>query len=301
MRVNDVLLALFVVLIWGSSFTVVKFGLAELPPFLFSALRFMVIAVAVFLIPAPRTVHWFHIVAIGFLLGVVKFGLLFIAMDTEVSAGSAALLLQMQVFFTLGSGVIMFQETISRQQSVGVGLALIGLVLFVTIRDGSASPFGIGLVLLAALTWTCVNVIMKHIAPGNLLQVMAWASLVPIIPLMLISNLVESGNSIALILSLSVKGWFSILYMGLLSTLTAYALWGRLLSKYTAINVAPFALLIPIIAISVSGVLLGERLAVQETIGMLMILIGLALCIIPHKLSSNVLCILHLKKKDTCL
>ncbi|MBE0345485.1 hypothetical protein PPEP_a0375 [Pseudoalteromonas peptidolytica F12-50-A1] len=56
MNVKSISLALIVVIIWGLNFSVIKFGLAELPPILFSGLRFLVVAIpAVFFIPFPKT------------------------------------------------------------------------------------------------------------------------------------------------------------------------------------------------------------------------------------------------------
>ncbi|MCO7199295.1 EamA family transporter [Pseudoalteromonas sp. OANN1] len=94
-------MALIVVIIWGLNFSVIKFGLAELPPILFSGLRFLVVAIpAVFFIPFPKTSVW-NVLGVGLFLGVLKFSLLFIAMESNASAGIASLLLQAQVIFTI--------------------------------------------------------------------------------------------------------------------------------------------------------------------------------------------------------
>ena len=283
MRLNDTVLVLVVVLIWGVSFTVIKVGLAELPPFLFSALRFAVVASLVFLVPYPRTVSVFNIVLIGLLLGVVKFGLLFTAMDAEIAAGPAALLLQSQVFFTLAFGALFFREYLTRQQIFGVGVALLGLFSFVVVSKGAASPLGILLVLLAALTWACVNVLMKQIEQKTQLSVIVWASLVPVAPLLFLSWCFETKTLLSSVSELSANGWLAVLYMGLLATL-AFAAWGKLLSKYSAVSVTPYALLIPIFGIVSSRLFLGERSDLLESAAMAIILIGLAVCLLP---SSN--------------
>ena len=298
---QDFLLAFLVVAIWGASFTVVKIGLEELPPFLFSALRFMLIGALVLFMPRPRGVPFLAIVAIGFLLGVVKFGLVFFAMKTEVSAGSAALLLQTQVFFTLGLGFLIFKEHLTRQQLLGVFTAFFGLAVFVSVRDGAASPFGVVMVLMAALTWAVINIMMKRLKLENPLPLIIWASLVPVLPLFAISYVTETSEPLLLINSLSLNSWLSILYMGALSTVAAYAIWGRLLARHPAIKVTPYALLIPLIAIGVSSVTLGERLAPQEIAGMAAILAGLALCMLPRRLIKARLPALREPTKHPCV
>ena len=96
-------LALVVVAIWGSNFVVIKVALIHLPPLLMAALRF---ALAVFplvlLLPRPR-VGWGNLAAYGLTIGVGQFGLLFYAMDHDISPGLASLVIQAQVFFLITS------------------------------------------------------------------------------------------------------------------------------------------------------------------------------------------------------
>jgi len=65
MKLKDLLLVLMVVIIWGVNFSIIKIGLEELPPLLFSALRFAVVAIpAVFFIPFPKTSVW-NVIGVG--------------------------------------------------------------------------------------------------------------------------------------------------------------------------------------------------------------------------------------------
>ena len=78
MRPLDLLTAVFVALVWGLNFVVIKLGLAELPPLLFSALRFTVAALPwIFLVGRPQA-PWRIILGIGLFLGLLKFSALFI-------------------------------------------------------------------------------------------------------------------------------------------------------------------------------------------------------------------------------
>ena len=99
---RDILLALLVVVVWGINFTIIKVALAELPPLLFACLRFVFMLVpAIFFLEPPR-VPWRYLVAYGFLIGFGQFGLMFIAMQRDITPGLASLIVQMQVFFTIG-------------------------------------------------------------------------------------------------------------------------------------------------------------------------------------------------------
>ncbi|MBU2136678.1 MAG: EamA family transporter, partial [Alphaproteobacteria bacterium] len=99
---THLLLALAVVAVWGTNFVVIKQALTELPPLAFAALRFtFALLPAVFFLPRPK-VPWRHLAAYGVLIGAGQFGLLYIAMNGEISPGLASLVVQVQVFFTIG-------------------------------------------------------------------------------------------------------------------------------------------------------------------------------------------------------
>ena len=95
MPIRDVLLALLVVAIWGFNFVVIKLGLEDVPPLLLTALRFVFAAApAVFFLRRPAC-PWQWVVLFGFVLGVVKFGLLFVGMKLGMPAGLSSIVLQL--------------------------------------------------------------------------------------------------------------------------------------------------------------------------------------------------------------
>ncbi len=283
---KDVLLCLAVVCIWGVSFTVVKIGLDELPPLLFIACRFFVAAVpAIFFIPFPRTSIW-NVVAIGTFLGIIKFGLLFVAMRQDASAGTASLLLQAQIFFTIFLSYLIFDEKVRLGQLTGIVFAVLGFLSFFLSIGGNVSNFGLMLLLGAALAWAIANIIMKGMMGVNLLHLMIWASLVPIVPMLVASHFLENSTPVSLILTLSPEGWASIIYMGYLATVVAYAIWGWLLRQYSSATVSPFALLIPIVGIVISSIYLDEIFSRWEMIGMLLVITGLVICVVDEKILS---------------
>ena len=95
-------LALAVVAVWGSNFAVIKVALDHLPPLLFASLRFFFVAFpAVFFFKRPN-VAWSRLATYGILIGLGQFGILYIAMNGQIAPGLASLLMQTQVFFTIG-------------------------------------------------------------------------------------------------------------------------------------------------------------------------------------------------------
>ncbi|WMO12733.1 EamA family transporter [Pseudoalteromonas piscicida] len=278
-------MALIVVIIWGLNFSVIKFGLAELPPILFSGLRFLVVAIpAVFFIPFPKTSVW-NVLGVGLFLGVLKFSLLFIAMESNASAGIASLLLQAQVIFTILLSVLLLKETMDRFQVVGISIATFGFSLFFINSSGSTTILGAVLILFAALFWSFSNLIMKRLQDVNLLHFIVWVSLVPPLPLFTLSYFIETDAPLTLLLNTTTQSWLSIAYVGYISTLIAFAVWGWLLKNHKAAAVTPFALLIPIVGIVGSALLLNEQLMLMEAVGGGFILCGLTISVTGARIS----------------
>ena len=284
MKFRDILLVLAAILIWGLNFSIVKFGLDELPPILFSAVRFSIIAIpAVFFIPFPKTSLW-NIIGVGVFLGIIKYSLLFIAMKADASAGLSSLILQTQVFFTIGLSILFFKEKINKAQLFGIVIALIGFSLFFINSGGNITQYGLILILLAALSWSISNLIMKQINDINLIHFIIWISLIPPIPLFILSYFLESQDPVGLILATTAKGWGSLLFASYISMLLAFAIWAWLMKAYSAAVVTPFALLIPVVGIIASSIILGESLTPLELLATSLIMLGLFLCALGNRI-----------------
>ena len=107
---SHLLLALAIVAVWGTNFVVIKLSLDAFPPFLFAALRFTFAFLPLaFFIPRPK-VSWGNLCAYGLAIGVGQFGILFFALDGRISPGLASLVVQTQVFFTIGLAMFFAKE-----------------------------------------------------------------------------------------------------------------------------------------------------------------------------------------------
>ena len=285
MRPLDLLTAVFVAFVWGLNFVVIKVGLSELPPLLFSALRFTVAALPwVFLVGRPQA-PWRIILAIGLFLGLLKFSALFIGMDLGMPAGLASLTLQAQAFFTVLFAALWLKERPTPRQLVGMAVAFAGLALIAL--DLGAVPqgmVGLGLVILAAAFWGVANLFMKEARGANALNLIVWVSLIPPLPLLLISLALDGPHEVAAALAgLDRTGIGAVLYIGLGATIVGFGLWGRLLRRYPTAVVAPFSLLVPVFGMSAGALLLGEPLGPLRIVAAGLILAGLAVLVLPAR------------------
>ncbi|GAA1526721.1 EamA family transporter [Kribbella lupini] len=275
------LLALAVVLVWGINFVVIEVGLEEFPPLLFSALRFLLAAVpAIFVLGRPR-VAWRYVIAVGLALGVAKFGLLFVAMDHGVPAGLASLVLQSQVIFTVLFAVLVLRERPRRAQLFGIGVACLGLLLIVLDR-GLASPLGALLLVIAAgACWGVSNTVTRHAKPQDMLRFMVWVSAVAVLPLTVLSLLVEGPRAdLDALRSIDLGGAAALLYLAGAATLFGFGAWGFLLGRYDASTVAPFSLLVPVVGMGAAWLLHGEAVGLQQAVAAVLIMGGMACTVI---------------------
>ncbi|ACU39691.1 EamA family transporter [Actinosynnema mirum] len=252
--------AVLVAAIWGVNFVVVKVGLAEFPPLLFSALRFLLAAVpAVFFLGGPR-VAWRWVFGVGLALGVVKFGLLFTGMHAGMPAGLSSLVLQSQVVFTVALSAVVLGERPRPAQVLGLAVATTGFVVIALDYRVSSPVSALLLVVGGALAWGVANVLTRKAQPPDSLRFIVWVSAVAVLPLLALSLLVEGPEAdLAALRGMDWAGAGSLLFVAWVSTLLGFALWGFLLRTYPAPRVVPFALLVPVAGMLSGWLLLDEE------------------------------------------
>lgn len=284
MKPRDLLLALAVVVVWGVNFVVIEVGLEDFPPLLFSALRFFFAAVpAIFLLGRPR-VAWRYVVGVGLALGVVKFGLLFTAMDHGVPAGLSSLVLQCQVIFTVLFAIAVLRERPRKAQVIGIAIACLGMVLIMLDRGLSAPLGALSLVIAAGAFWGVSNTITRFAKPQDTLRFMVWVSAVAVVPLLILSLLTEGPQTdLDALRGIDLTGVGAIGYLAFAATLFGFGAWGYLLRQYDASTVAPFSLLVPIVGMAAAWLWRGEAVGLQQAIAAILVIGGMACTVVRRR------------------
>lgn len=287
MRPIHILLGIITTAIWGFNFVVLKVALEDIPPLLLTALRFLFACLPVLFLPKPKGMRPKHLVIVGLTAFLGQYIFLFVAMKLGMPAGLSSVTLQLQVFITILLSIVLLGERPKRQQILGGILALAGLATIAsTVGQGSNIPaIAMVFIVLAAATWAYGNFTIKLAGPdagfGTLAGV-AWLSLVPILPAFALSYGFEgpeqwqhSWNTVRPIALAALA------FTVVLSTWAGFAVWGKLLSTYTASVAAPFALLVPVFGGVSAFLILGETLTPLRLVGSLMIFAGLAIILLP--------------------
>ena len=279
LRSKDLLLILTVIVVWGVNFAVIKVGVADVPPLLLGGLRFLLAAFpAVLFLRAPKVPLRLYILY-GMTISVGQFSLLFTAIHMGMPTGLASLVLQSQAFFTMVFAAFWLKEQWRANQLAGLVLAAGGLVLIGSAHGLSMPLAGFMLTIGAAAMWACGNIVTRAVGrygPMNQLAFVVWASLVPPLPLLLLSAWLEGPQAMATALThFSGTAFAALAYLAWAATLFGYGVWTALLSRYPANRIAPFSLLVPVVGLTTGWLVFGEVLKPVHFAGGALLMAGL--------------------------
>ena len=274
---SHLLLALAIVAVWGTNFVVIKLSLAAFPPFLFAALRYtFAFLPLVFFVPRPKT-SWVNLCIYGLAVGVGQFGVLYFAINGRISPGLASLVIQTQVFFTIGFAMFFAKERLRTYQMLAVLVAMTGLGIIALHTDAITTFLGLALVVFTGFSWGVANTVSRRAGSINMLAYVVWASAFAIPPLFAISFLFEGGwehMNISLT-SAPVGAWAGVLWQSWGNTIFGYSAWAWLLSKHPAAVVAPAPLLVPVFGMGAAAYFLGESLPAWKILAAGLVILGL--------------------------
>jgi O-acetylserine/cysteine efflux transporter len=272
---RDTFLAVLVASLWGFNFVVIDWGMGTVPPLLFAAIRFAVVAVpACFLVPRPA-VPFRTVAAVGAFMSLGQFGFLYLSMHLGMPPGLAALVLQAQVVFTIVIAAVVLRERPSRAQVAGVALGVAGLAVVGAGIGGTITAVALALCLLAGLSWGIGNVVSRASKTPGGLALTVWSATVVPVPLLGLCLLIDGPAAVGQgFAHLGWHGALSTVYTAGLCSLVGYAIFNRLLSRYPSGQVVPWVLLAPVVAMASSWALRGETPGMAELAGAALLVIG---------------------------
>jgi O-acetylserine/cysteine efflux transporter len=274
---KDALLAVMVVVIWGTNFVVVDEGLDGVPALLFVAMRFVVVLLpAIFFVPRPNA-RWQDVAAIGAFMSFGQFGLLYLALELDMPPGLASLVLQAQVLLTVLIATLSLGERPTRRQVVAVAIGGLGLAVVGVGRSASTPLVALLLTLAAALAWAIGNVLSRRVRSASGLSLTVWSGLVVPVPMFLLSLVVDGPAEVGHALThLPASAIWATAYTAYLASLVGYGTWNLLLGRHPAAAVVPFALLVPVVGILTAWIVQGETPNLAESVGGALLLLGVA-------------------------
>jgi drug/metabolite transporter (DMT)-like permease len=272
--------------LWGGSFFFAKVAVSELGPFTVVFARVSLAALALALVvPLRRDAPWPTYFAMGFLNNALPFSLIFWG-QTEIGSGLASILNATTPLFTLVvAHVLTPDEKINRTKIVALLMGLSGVIVLIgpAALAGSSALWAEAACLAAALSYALAGIYGRRfrrmgIAPAEAAAGQLAASTVLILPIMLVVDRPW------MLPPPSLTVWLALGALALLSTALAYVLYFRILAAAGATVLLLVTFLIPVPAILLGALVLGERLEPRHYAGMA--LIGLGLAIIDGRIAA---------------
>src|SRR3954452_24574866 len=283
MKQTDVSLAVLVAVIWGLAFVASRIALDELSPALMTALRFAVAAVPCLFVRKPD-VSWTVLIAISGTLFLGQFLAQAYAIAHGVPVGLTSVVVQSQALFTIGFAALAFREMPSMMQTLGIGIATIGLLMICGTVGYDFSVGAFAVLMIAPVTFAVGNLLLRQARNVPMFDLFAWLCLVPPLPLLALAFAIDGPVATwHSLLNMSPTGWASMLFVGAISTSIAYWLWGRLLRDHTAAQVVPFALLVPFVGSAAASVVFGETFGPLRLAGMVTVIGGIAIMLLSKR------------------
>jgi len=268
----------FLSLIWGYNWVVMKEGLRFCDPFVFAALR--VALAAAFLLPLlmwsgkplrPRQIK--GTMLLGLFSTTLGLGLPMYALVSG-GAGKTAILLYTMPFWVILLAWPILEERIRGMEWLAVILAFAGLGLMVDFQAVGAKLWSSIIAVLAGISWAgsaIVTRIMRRSPKFELLSVTTWQMIYGAIPLILLALLLPAPP-------IRWTGVFvaALAYNVIFTSVIAYLLWFYILERLPAGMATIGTLATPVIAVTAAAVQLGEIPTPREAAGIFLILSGIA-------------------------
>ncbi|MFT3673512.1 DMT family transporter [Aestuariivirga sp.] len=266
---------------WGLSIPITKFGLGTIPPMTFTALRFMV-AVPLFMFLARRELR----VSQKAIPGIIGLGVMGITLGNvaqsfgvqESSASVATILSATIPIFMVILAAIRLKQPVTPLQWGGLIAAFLGIALVAIGSDAGAgdmsktTPSGILWMLVSAVGIAKYYIWSKELSDRyGLMPVAAWNMLVGLVTVLPLAGWELVDHPV----QITFEALAAITYLGVMVTVAGLILWLYLLKIVPARIAASVQYLQPIIGISVSAMLFGDRLGLMFGAGVGLVLIGL--------------------------
>lgn len=282
MPASVVLVLLLHVLLSAGTFIVAKVAVGQFDPMALAQLRFLIAGAALWALLAARRQlappgSLGALALLGFIGVTLNQGLFLAGLRHSISS-HGALLYASTPIVVLTIALLRGQERASLKRALGVALAFGGVVYLLLGRGLTFDPrwvAGDALIFLAVIAWALYTTRGKElIARHGALPVTAWASwfgLLFFLPIGLPALRAQDWSRV------TAAGWGALAYIGLLTSVVSYLLWGWALARTDASRVAVFSNLQPVATALIAWAVFGDPLTLHFVVATLCVLLGVAL------------------------
>jgi drug/metabolite transporter (DMT)-like permease len=275
---------LVLTLVWGCNWPILKMGVEELAPLTFRGMTLPFAALGMLLVSSlsgesvrlPRAL-WPRVIVLALFNiacwnGFVLFGV------QQLPAGRSAILAYTMPIWATMIATLVLHEPLSRRKLLGLVLGVSGMAVLIgeQVAVVRAAPFGVLMILTAAITWAFGTVLLRKWQPPIAQNTLSgWMMLLGWVPLAIAAPFFDPRPLASELAQLSARGWFAIAYNIFLAGTLAHWAWFTLARTLPVAVSSLSSLPVPVVGVFSGIVLLGERPGVQEWIALALVLAAL--------------------------
>jgi drug/metabolite transporter (DMT)-like permease len=287
-RTKGFISIIFVMLIWGSSFSVTKTVVQKVSPYMFATLRHL-IACAV-LLPfylrqrrkVKQSLPYKKLVLMGLAGITIYYGFFNFAM-TYIPASTGALIEGLIPVAIAIPAAILLKEHLNRRSIAGIVLCVTGVILvgFVGAPKGASNIFlGGMLMMLAVCCWSVYTLLSRSLKETDTLLATSVSTFIGTAMLLPVAAVDVYFHGIP---EISAETWAGIAYLGIFASALAYFLYNRALESLPAAQVGNFLNLNPVIGAVIAMIFLKDTFTGWQMAGGVLVLAGIWLSSKPVK------------------
>ena len=286
------LLYIVTVLIWGSTWLAIKFQLGVVDPALSVAYRFFLAAALLFIYSRAQKLelrfgwraHAFMALQ-GLLLFSINYVMVYFAEET-ITSGLVAVIFSSMIVLNVFFGALFLRRPIRPRVLLGATVGIGGLVLIflpelVGFDLSSGRALGLALAVMSSISASLGNIVsarnQEHELP--VIQTNAYGMAYGAV----LTSLIAIGRGAELAFDPSFAYVASLLYLALFGSVIAFGSYLTLLGRIGADRAAYIMIIFPVIALLLSAMFEGLAMDAQQLIGVALILAGNAIVLTRRK------------------
>lgn len=274
-------------MVWALNFLMSAMGLREIPPFTFTLLRFAVLllALAAFMRLPPRD-QWARLAAVSLLVGVLHFGLSFLALRLSGDLSSPAIVMQSYIPMTTVLAWFWLGERFGRWTGIAIAVSFAGVLVIGFDPHVLSRPTALVTMLSSALALAIGTILMKGLRGISMPSQQGWMAALSIPALFAISLWLEPG-ALADLPNASARAWLGVVYAAMAASLLGHGLYYGLVQRHPVALMMPWLLLVPVLAVALGVLFWGDKPGLRVWIGGAMVLGGVLIIALRQRLKAG--------------
>ena len=277
---RDLFLAILPPILWATGYSFGKGALVHFQPLFTTSMMYAIAGVMLFRPQNGIKTSWRWLLVISALGCGLQSALIFYGVSL-VDTSLANLVVQAQVPFAILAAWALRLERLNPLRIVGVVLAILGIAVVVGAPKPGNAYVGLICILAGTASWGLGQAMIRIHSRDAIRQLVGAMSLLAA-PQLLAASLVLETDHVTALQTGSAYEWFGVLLLGVGSFVVAYLLWYALLERNRMDQVAPFALLMPLVGMFNGVVFFGETLTKDFLLGAALVLSGLVVTIVAR-------------------